>query len=165
MVEDLKYFTESVDYPFNSNEFPYNILPLGVLWNYVDSSFANGFINHGSKMLCLVIDRYMIDADEGSWKQKKIAAFIENPPFHVDLSIFKDDVFILAHVGKDSYLFVWLDQDVSDCCIGRFETKDSWETIIAAVKAYGLAISQDHLSPGAVVTEIPLTALRGWLSF
>lgn len=95
---------------------------------------------------------------------------------HTDLSMFNDDVAILAKRKINNlspeYWFFYFDCDVSDCCIGRFLTTDSEEEIIENFSEYiknfdfsdeELCLDSDKIDERA--KELNITHLNGWLKF
>jgi hypothetical protein len=79
---------------------------------------------------------------------------------------FQDDVHILTKVecevtGKVLYYYFWYDRDCSDCCIGRFETTDDEETVVAAFDK-AMETTGEYNPHGS--RKIPLHYFRGWIS-
>lgn len=54
MGEDFKYFTDSIQYPHIGKE----ILPYGVQYEYIASSFLNGMVNYYTPIKAYLINRY-----------------------------------------------------------------------------------------------------------
>ena len=183
MAEKLKniwdYFEDSEDYP---SEIVHNPLPYGTVWCYISSTFLNGIINYVTPISCYVIDRYTADDEvvrEGFTKRELINSIVSGENHQVNLHCFQDDIIILAKIKtneKDDgkYIFFWFDCDVSDCCIGKFETEDSQKDVINSVKNWlderkeenkDFSI-QPNMDNGILnYTELPLSFLKGWLSF
>ena len=182
------YFNEKIEYP---KEVAHETLPYGTVWCYISSTFLNGMINYVKPISCFVVDRYTHDDEEvgaGSshfkWdgsKRELIDAIIagEKEIYHTYLNCFSDDIIILTKIetNKDDdglYMFFWFDCDVSDCCIGKFKTKDKEEDVIQSVKNWlddnkednkGLKILPNTDNGILNYTELPLSFLRGWIKF
>ena len=173
------FFTDSEDYPF-SDGFPDEVLPFGTEYCYVSSSFVNGFINSGDLVGAFMLNRYR-QMDEVfdkplisgkitySSKQELISKLRDGPsPYHTDVSQFQDDVWLLKRLtspdGAVSYLYIWCDCDVSDCCIGRFKTDLPEQRVVDLFYASGpvLAKHGDHF---ADPVPLELSWFQGWLSF
>lgn len=186
-ITDL--FNECIEYPriMELDE----ILKPGDLYNYVSSTFLNGFINScGTIVSALLIHRYVAwdakcsadfsyqdppnsrkwvhaGADE-SMTKREVFDLVTQPGrlFHTDLSVFRDDVLVLSRTGRDNeYMFFWFDCDVSDCCIGRFRSDLPQEQIIEAMAEAGRIASSRQLGEPVDPTPIPLHALQGWIKF
>lgn len=192
------YFDHSIDYP---SDVTHNPIPYGTVWCYISSSFLNGMINYVKPISCFVLDRYTADDEkvfaevynkrkpggrqgrvrwEGT-KKELIEAVVsgEKEMFHTDIGCFGDDFVLLAEVegerdGKGRYAFFWFDCDVSDCCIGKFETTDPKEKVVQAMKNW--LDENKEKNKGAVVkkgcdngivcySELPVSFLQGWLRF
>jgi len=187
----LDYFTQEVEYP---DDVASNPLPLNVWWSYISSTFLNGFINYVDPIKVFVLDRYTRwtdDVDEISireppgafqWskfkgtKEKVLElASEEGRVFHASLKMFDDDVVVLSRPKKSrnghqpgGYVFFWFDCDVSDCCIGRFETEDSEEDVVAAFVEWVEWVSANTCAQyggEGSARELPPHALSGWVSF
>ena len=76
-----KYFEGCQDYPKDKVE---NILPYGEVWNYISSSFLNGFINYVTPVKVFQIDRYSPEYEDMSqykinvWKPSEHSPAIFN---------------------------------------------------------------------------------------
>jgi len=193
------YFEDNIDYP---SQVAHKLLPYGTVWCYVSSTFLNGIVNYVKPINCFVLERYT-RADEdigdrnfrvcnkgefGKWhkwegtKKELIEAFTagEIELCHTDMSCFGDDIALLAEIeaneadGKGRYMFFWFDCDVSDCCIGRFETTDTKEQVAQAMvnwldeskEGNKGKIVEEGCDNGIVnYTELPISFLKGWLEF
>lgn len=193
------YFHSNVDYPKNMVHFP---IPYGTMWAYISSTYLNGFINYVRPISVFVLDRYTPkDEDITDRKNnlydaggyKKYYNFVgtkgelidkvvkETVKFtHTNLDCFGDDIIILAEVDNDEtdclgrYIFFWFDYDVSDCCIGKFETVDTVEQVKESVlnwlnhnKEINKHYKIDGILDNGILdyTELPLSFLNGWLKF
>lgn len=146
------YFNENIDYP---SDVALNPIPYGTVWNYISSTFLNGFVNYVKPIACFVLDRYAEDnelvgernftvcnkGEFGKWhkwegtKKELIESIVNETKEmgHTKLDCFGDDIVILAEIETDKYMFFWYDMDCSDCSIGRFETTEPKEKIINSV--------------------------------
>lgn len=178
------YFEDHIDYPKNIAENP---LPLNTLWQYVDSDILKGFINHVQPVSWYVLDRYndgqpmsgiRLERERRNWEdwtgtKKELIEVLnsgERQCFHINLGYFNDDVIILAETNKlmkdeypNRYFFFWFDCDVSDCCIGQFETTDSKEEIIQNLEFTLEKLSKDGDVTG--FTKMKNKVLQGWIQF
>lgn len=161
------------------------ILPFGVLWTYIDSTFLNAFINYVSPVCCFALDQYHHPHTEVTAKcwdlQGKQIVFsgakielirnIQESVFrfmHTELSMFKDTCVLIGKIPNGTvtnlgeYIFFWFDPDVSDCKIGRFQHKE--ETKIMKE----LKIELETLRRQEDITgyyQLPTNYLRGWVKF
>lgn len=184
----LGYFEDSIEYPRNvaSNPIPMNTLWtyisstfLNGFINYVEVVDAQ-LLNRYHQM-----DEYFNSAEDGPFAQYHDGNGWVTPPdnlskralfdlytqsknsFHPKLNCFGDDVLILGRCKNDGneeikgmYMFFWFDQDVSDCCIGRFQTDDEESAVIEKFHTYANKyLKYDAPSP------IPISFFKGWLSF
>ena len=179
----MDYFCGFQDYP---KGIAFSPLPVNILYNYISNTFLNGFINYVTIVKAFVIGRYH-DWDEefeepvekgikqeSDWENKtfKTKNELYNVFTHPDVAChaeldndFQDDVLILSktHSSTDnSYLWVyfWFDRDCSDCSIGRFQTEDSDEAVIASFEKYVKELKLNEYGH----KEIPLHYFRGWMS-
>lgn len=193
------YFHNTVEYPKNLVHYP---IPYGTLLCYVSSTYLNGFINYVRPISVFVLDRYtskdedITDRkinlyDTGKYqkyydftgtKGELIDKVVEDAVgfSHTNLDCFDDDIIILAEVKNDEddelgrYIFFWFDCDVSDCCIGKFETIDTKEQVQKSVlnwlnynKETNKNFNIDKNADNGILdyTELPLSFLSGWLKF
>lgn len=162
----MKYFDEEIDYPRDvlSNPIPWN-----VCWNYISSTFLNGFVNYVDKWICgVVLDRYIsngrhyppLDGDMPYKDKMELISDFNNgliDTFHTELSMFEDDIVLLGKTGSD-YIWFWFDMDVSDCCICKFKTDDSDEEVIEEFKkSLNKLDFKYHI--------INVGNLKGWMNF
>jgi hypothetical protein len=134
----LRYFADSEDYPSVAND----PAPMGVWQCYISQTYLNGWINYVRPYLsAFLITRYR----PHSMNAAELAKFHESDPFHADLSSLGDDVLLLGRSEYDNnfgaYWVFWFDNDVSDCCIGRFVTDDDQATVIKTFEAWAQATS------------------------
>jgi len=173
----LDYFDDHVEYP--GDTVAGNPLPINEFWQYISSTFLDGFINYVD-----IIEGYQIHRYRAPDVTKR-ENFAKMSEFHSNLSVAEDDVLILADARTNDglYYFFWFDRDVSDCCIGRFLTEDSREKVLENFRAYvndrnaemqksyGLLSPKSWYEVGAIPPEpIPLEPawllpkLKGWIS-
>ena len=71
-------------------------------------------------------------------------------------------------------MFFYFDEDVSDCCIGKFETNDSKEEVIQSIINWlereklnniGRTVKENTESGIINYTELPLSFIKGWVKF
>ena len=166
----MDYFTEEIEYP---KMVGYEIMPWGHYWEYISSTFLNGFINYVDIKFAFLVDRYTIDDgyndhEDVELKKQALIDFLRKKDVHTHLSEFQDDIIVLGEVEKNSYMFFWFDCDVSDCCIARFKTSDQLFKIKENLRAFVKEIyyehtldKQDEYDP----TELPSECFTGWISF
>ena len=188
MITD--YFNDEVDYPQGVFENP---LPMNELWCYISSTFVNGFVNYGKPIGAWVGHRYnspettvkahVCDAGKTNWhdievSKKELINLLNSGTktmYHFKLHSFEDDIFLLlkSEYQDDVYLYIWYDCDVSDCCIGKFQTSDSEEDIKQSVVNWLMKESQDkqglfeeNYDNGIqMYDELYPSILKGWLKF
>lgn len=193
------YFDDNIDYP---NEVVHNPIPYGTVWCYISSTFLNGIINYVKPISCFVLDRYTADDENVSdrnftvcnkgefgkchkWegtKKELIKAITtgEKEMYHTDMNCFGDDIALLAEIetneedGKGRYMFFWFDCDVSDCCIGKFETTDTKEEVVQSMINWldeskeenkGKTVEEGYDNGIVNYSELPISFLKGWLKF
>lgn len=149
------YFEMAFDYP---QAVAHDPLPYGTVWNYISSTFLNGFINYVSPVSVIVLDRYTpgtkdLSAEGISIKDKGVpfqwhhwmgtkaglaTALIngEKEMYHTHMNCFQDDIVVLAKIEGGGWMFFWFDCDGSDCSIGRFNTTDPEEHVIQSIRAW-----------------------------
>lgn len=170
-----RYFPDSVDYP---RDMPWNFRP-NVYYCYVSSTLLDGFINYVKIKAAGVITRYVgpdeiesYDGKVGTSKQVKLEQFNAGlSGYHTNLGQFGDDVMVIGRISdqdgeqSDEWAFFWFDQDVSDCCIGRFTTDDPEEDVMRRFITF-----VEERSANLGYTEGPtfwldIKQIRGWVSF
>lgn len=187
MQKFMDFFDESEDYPMRPCVDD-EILPWGTSYNYVPDSFLAGFLNAPKAHLSVwLLGRYRALDDirqpdelprysEGGrclqptqpmTKEQEIAWYIQpGRIFHTRLGMFRDDVLLLSRTEGGNYFYFWVDQDSSDCCIGRFRTTKPEAEVLALFDAYAsgkdgnIDITQHKHPP----LQLPLHFLSGWLS-
>lgn len=177
-----KYFHTHTEYP---QEVAVDPLPMNELWSYISSTFLNGFINYVDIKSAFLFNRYQqwdeeltnhhTVRQEGAgqtqygydWvkfkgtKGQLYDLVVGNPNaiYHTNISMFEDDVVILAEASRNVYLFFWYDQDCSDCSIGRFITDEPYEEVLKDFKEWATNKEFD----GGEAKELPASFFRGWL--
>jgi hypothetical protein len=141
-------------------------------------------INYVKPINCFVLDRYTPnDENVGDGTKKELINAIisgKKEMYHTNMKCFNDDIILLAEIENDQndykgrYIFFWFDYDVSDCCIGKFETNDTKEEVIQAMKNWldesieenKDKIVEENCDNGIInYTELPISFLRGWVKF
>lgn len=175
------YFNNSIDYP---TEVAHNPVPYGTIQCYISSTFLNGMINYVKPISCFVLDRYTADDENigDVTKKELINAIIsgEKEMYYTNMNCFNDDIVLLAEIetneedDKGRYMFFWFDCDVSDCCIGKFETTDTKEEVVQSIRnwldvckeEYKGKIFEEGCDNGILnYSELPISFLNGWLKF
>ena len=172
------YFQETKDYP---DVFAGEILPDGTMYEYISTTFLNGFINYVEIQKAFLLARYarwndqdtdlgtreISIRDGGKWtkftgtKEENFQKLIApGATFHSKLNDLSDDVVILAKTkNTNEWVYFWFDCDCSDSCIGRFSTEDADEVVIEAFSESCLSFSDN----GEKSREIPLHYFKGWI--
>lgn len=111
-------------------------IPTNTFYNYVSSSFLDGYVNYLENKTGYLLNRYGLDdedireykldehAMQGSEAMyQAIAARYQNEEKR-DQNVLKyDDVIVFAETEWDFWIF-WFDRDVSDCSIARINKGD-----------------------------------------
>jgi len=186
---EARYLPDSVMYP---SRMPWEF-DSGTMYEYVSSTMLNGFINYGSVMSAWLINRYRsLDRPMPEWadpeevedngpKRQLVDKWLADTRGHPNIGVLDDDVLILTkrkHSAHDTtegkYAFFWFDCDVSDCCIGKFETNDPEADVIRRFRDYvtekNKTVGQsygkaDDKGEVEAATELPASRFRGWISF
>lgn len=156
--------------------------------NYVEP-LACYVVNRYTKETEDISDRDISICDRGSskwhkWNGTKIELINSiisgnKEMYHTKLNCFGDDIIILAKIedefnnekGKNKFMFFWFDMDVSDCSIGRIKTEDNEEIVIEALENWlteNFKNNKSHESEHEDENgfhKLPLTFLKGWISF
>jgi len=159
------YFNDIIEYPEINKE----ILPYNILYEYISSTFLNGFVNYAKWFKCWLIDRYY----SNEAKTENIIKFNTDNHPHTELGNLCDDIVLLGTM-EDCYIFMYYDCDVSDCQIGRFKTEDQRFIIVDSVINYfkeemegkeNIEWKENTESGIRGYTEIDCKLLTGWISF
>ena len=176
-----RYFDRSVQYP---KEILFDILPWGVYWMYISSTFLNGLINYIKPEKAYLLDRYTAWDERGAYryietqtvvtketctKQESLDAFYVRENLHTDLNMFGDDIMLLGSIEDVGYIMFWFDSDLSDCCIGRFKTDDSLEDVKRHFSEY-VSLTDKNLkgyrgNKELCAKELPIDQIKTWISF
>lgn len=92
----------------------------------VSSTYCNGFVNYIHDPHLVLLNRYR-DEDEFVDLSKQFIDQSDHDWYHTDLNKYPDDILIFGTNDQhypDSYVLIWFDRDVSDCCIWRFDIND-----------------------------------------
>lgn len=113
-------YLECIEYP--DSDVMLGGVPLGVLFEYVSSTYLDGFINLVKIQAAWLLVRYESAGHKDA--VRRIEADVH--PRLVE----HDDCIVVgaSHCGAQSWVF-WYDRDTSDCCIGRgrFEASEMVE--------------------------------------
>lgn len=155
------YFPHAIEYP---DPTEIDMTAKGWRFDYISSTFLNGWINYVRPVRAFVVSRY--DATSKS----KLEEWIATPPHDTQLGDLGDDVFILARDDDARRLwFFWFDCDVSDCSIGCLDVDPgdhgaAEEAFVEYVGERGADFKIGYGGCGEAV-EIPLVCIRGWVQF
>jgi hypothetical protein len=162
-----------------------------MFYEYISSTFLNGFINYVAIKDAWCLNRYSewsdqhtvccVDRESERMDRKDFTGTreemfnlvtqlgrVSDPSFYRD---FDDDVLILSKcrdtAGEEirgMWMFFWFDSDCSDSCIGRFQTGDRDFDVISSFQ--GWVNSEKHRWENKwVARQIPLHYFKcGWLS-
>ena len=118
----FELFADSEDYPENIAE---RGVPQNTSFQYVSSTFVNGYVNYINVKYAIMIERYT------EFNIKNIRRFISwlKDQFHTKYGNFLtltagdnilDDIILFGET-ENSYWYIWSDRDCSDCCIGSID--------------------------------------------
>lgn len=179
----MGYFDNHVEHP---RGIAFNPLPVNTYWEYVSSTFLNGFINYVSIVDAQLLNRYhpmddLIESEylesyqepprslkwtkpsESMTKQQAYDLYTQKGRLcHTRIGCFRDDVIVLTtcdnDAGKTMYMVFWFDMDCSDCGIGRFVTDDPQDIVIASFRAWVAGLDYG-------CSPLPEHFFTGWCSF
>lgn len=123
MVKELFEKIYVIEYPNSENLF--NGIPINHGYDYISSTFCNGLVNYIEDKQLVLINRYK--EEEFDDLVNKFVNQSEQDWYHTDLNKYGDDIFVFGVDSKtnpSSYILIWFDCDVSDCCIYRFDIND-----------------------------------------
>lgn len=152
---------------YNTFEYPdptqIDVTQSGWLLDYISSTFLDGWINYVKPVRVFVLSRY---AEDFQAVKATLAAWEVKPPFHTKLSSLGDDVIVLAKDKTGRYWFFHFDCDVSDCSIGVFDAAGAEADIIfdKYVRDCAEDYARGYGGTGEAL-EIPLSCIRGWVSW
>lgn len=160
---DLLDFMETIEYPTHE-QFLSGIQP-GISYDYVSSTYLNGFINYVDILDAFMIHRYM-NEKEFTESIERIKHKIKTREVHTNVqdSSEYDDILILGKI-EDMYVYFWNDCDCSDCCIGAInkdvvENRDS--KAITLFRRYADKLKK--IDTAQDVFFIPLEFFTGWIT-
>lgn len=93
---------------------------------YVSATYCNGFVNYIHDPHLVLLNRYR-DEDEFVSLSQQFVNQSDHDWRHTNLADYPDDILIFGTNDQfypDSYVLIWFDRDVSDCCIWRFDIND-----------------------------------------
>lgn len=165
----LDYFDEVVEY-----DFPYENLEMevGVFYDYTSSDALLKILNKVNPIKLWQVDRYteedyavMYNKTKAQLRKAVLDGFA---PKDTHINSFFDDLYILAAVWADHYVWFHYDHDSSDCGLGIFQTYDSEVTVVQACvnfldkEANPNVIIDSHYDNGMKsYTELPVSFLNG----
>lgn len=177
------------DFVSEAEEYPgaklLNGLEHGVFYCYVSSSYLEGIVNYTKPIAGVLLERYNVL--NRTKAESIIDTRVKKGIGHPSLEAFEDDVLLLctpdstseADGDPNEYYVFWFDRDVSDCCVGRFNSTDTREQVIADFKTWVESLC-DRSQQGVVRKDasgcgwektsdwmdLPLEYLRGgWITF
>lgn len=170
LIEELDfeelYFTEQYDYP-DPSSLSLIVYRGGMLFNYISSTFLNGYINYVNIIKAYGIHRYTDPQEkiDGKYVDKLKTV-------HPKLTDYDDDIFILAKSrdASNSYFYFWYDMDCSDCSIGNFVTTDDIDIVIKKFEAWVYEMNNMHsryfqtIRDKSLCEPILLPKLSGWIT-
>lgn len=165
----LDYFDEVVDY-----DFPYETLEMevGVFYDYTSSDALLKILNKTAPIKLWQADRYTGESYAVRYNKTKAqlreAALNGFTPKDTYINCFFDDLYILATVLADHYVWFHYDHDTSDCGVGVFKTHDSEDLVVRACVSFldkeanpNVNIDLHHDNGMKSYTELPVTFLNG----
>lgn len=201
---DFKYLDYGVEHPKIGGV----ILPLGIEYIDVSSSFLDGFINYylplrayllncsidwdttfekddipeilmSSKAPLLHDAKYTVIKSEYEGynrlrfptKRDIYTATLKNAKYmetNTSISMFRDDVVILgkSRLLSNEYMVFYYDTDVSNCCIGRFQTEDTQQEVIKEFDRYELYERPENRGYyNGQPKPLTMDVFRGWLKW
>lgn len=124
MVNTL--FENIVDEEFPMRGRLFNGVQINKGFVNVSSTYCNGFVNYIHDPHLVLLNRYQ-DEDEFVELSQQFVSQSDHDWYHTDLGKYQDDILVFGtndQYNPDSYVLIWFDQDVSDCCIWRFDIHD-----------------------------------------
>ena len=115
-------FESSVEYPSHEELCELGV-PQGTLFDYVASTYLDGFVNYLEPFTCYIILDYDEQVDDDYLTELTREASSPRG-YNTTLSNLEHDVIILGETAN-SFWFLWYDPDTSDCSIGRLNKRMS----------------------------------------
>ena len=163
------YFNEVVDY-----DFPYDTLELevGVFYDYTSSDALLKILNKVHPIKLWQADRYTEEDYVVRYNKTKAqlrkAVLNGFTPKDTYINCFFDDLYILATVWANHYVWFHYDNDTSDCGVGVFNTSDAEDIVVQACVSFldkeanpNVSIDPRHDNGMKSYTELPVTFLNG----
>lgn len=182
MIQNIFDYVDTIEYP--GGELLVDGIKDGISFDYVSSTYLNGFINYVNLIDAYMIRRYkeldrviankrppMIQSSEDlSWEDS--CALIDNGIDDPSIAHFKftskkyDDLLILAKQAGSYWVF-WVDCDCSDCCLARMpeSTFNSEDEAKEALKIAALQFSEPGNTEEEKIKNIPTRFFKGWITF
>ena len=108
-------FEDSIEYPSN-DEIVRGIQP-NVLFDYVNVTYLNGFINYVDIIGGAMLQRYMKDDEFDKAIERVNDHIVSGSHTDVHWCEHYDDIVVLGRTDS-MYVYFYADRDVSDCMIG-----------------------------------------------
>lgn len=158
------FFHDTFEYP---DPTEHDLSKAGWRFDYISSTFLNGWINYVKPVSAFVMSRY---AEDFSTVKAKLAEWESKPPYHTKLHDLGDDVHILARDKGGKFWCFEYDCDTSDCSVGVLDVGDAAEADVIEAFAVHVRNRAEHCARGyehATGEALPIasTLLRGWVSF
>ena len=177
----MDYFTGE-EHPENYCD---NILPYGIIWQDVPTSFLDAFVNHSEHIICFALDYYLMMDEEidcsgyhvsyptdrfkyFEFKGTKRELFesintgkIVNT--HTKISMLRDDIVILSKIDEGKYIYYWYHLS-GRCDIGRFQTTDDIEIVKKSVAKWLSDMKEDDCIKEFYELSVK-NFFEGWVSF
>lgn len=160
MTNFFDVFDETFQYP--DREQLLNGVPMNTLFEYVSSTYLEGFINYVNIKSVILIQRYWDKDKDDTWDKFVKDSIKEAEKSHTKYGDIGDDVLILAE-SDSSWWFFWNDKDCSDCEIGRIDKnkislEDAKKLLIKFIESY----KKDQSDITGEYVELPIGS--GWRS-
>ena len=166
MAEDIEKVTAAQfhslfddDYEYPGDRVAEHGVPQDTLYTYISSTFVSGYLNYIGIFHALMFERYNKWGD--NFQQQILDAMEDDPHCSYGRQGY-DDIICLGET-ENSWWYVWLDRDVSDCCIGRIsKEKVEREVLVAMIKKVAAECSKEYGVSGRMFELPPPT---GWVTF
>lgn len=178
MIQNIFDYVDTIEYP--SEDLLVDGIKDGNSFDYVSTTYLNGFINYVNLIDAYMIRRYkeltknLLKAnrsvDELTWEGS--CELVDNELEDASHIHFKhttskyDDMLILAKQAGSYWVF-WVDCDSSDCCLARMpeSTFNSVDEAREALKIAALQFSEPGNTEEEKIKQIPTRFFNGWITF
>lgn len=155
-------FDDSFEYPSSQLLEGRGLAP-NTVYNYISTTFLNGWINYPKIIKAVMKERYC------NWDIPQVFLEIEdviqklNTVIHADWSKGPDDVHILSESDTD-YWYFWYDRDCSDSSIGTLDkNKYSRELVLNLFEKYISSNNRGIQENGKETSRYIEFKPRGWI--